>query len=106
MSTGFSPSDFELGGLCLGRVEVLAAGAGQIEIDAGIHGFSPMLLRLGFILYLIEGLPEHGIMGLLPVQQEIDGLPHAFIVDLPVQVLVDHLGALLGGDIGEDVRCV
>ena len=41
MSTGFSPSDFELRGLCLGRVEVLAAGGGTDRNRCGEPRFLP-----------------------------------------------------------------
>ena len=56
------------------------------------------------VLDLVEGVPEHLVVGLLPVEEEVDGLPHPLVLDLPVQVLIDHLGPLFGGDIAEKVR--
>ena len=47
------------------------------------------------MLDLVKGLPEHGIMSFLAVEQEVDGLLDFFVVDLPVQVFINHLGPLL-----------
>ena len=43
-------------------------------------------------------------MGLLPIEEEIDGFAHALIVDLTVEILINHLGPLLRRDVGQNVR--
>lgn len=96
--------DVEAGRLLFGWVKGLAAGIGQVKIDAGVHRGAPLLLAAG-VLNAVEGLAEHGVVGLLPVEEEVDGVPHPLVVDLAVEVLVDHLGPLLGGDVREDVGC-
>ena len=91
------------GRLRLGRIEALAAGPGQVEIDPGVVGGTPVFLGAG-VLNAVESLPEHGVVGLLPVEQEVDGLPDPLVVDLVVQVFVNHLGPLFGRDIRQDIR--
>ena len=55
------------------------------------------------MLDLVKGLPEHGVMRLLSVEQEVDGLLDFFIIDLTVKVFINHLGPLLRGDVGQEV---
>ena len=43
-------------------------------------------------------------MSLLPVEQEVDGFTDLLVVDLAVQVFIDHLGPLLRSDVAEQVR--
>ena len=42
-------------------------------------------------------------MRFLAVQQKINGLPHMLILNLTIQVLVDHLGALFRRDVGKQI---
>ena len=53
------------------------------KIHAGGLGGTEILIGTG-ILHLVEGIPEHLVVGLLPVQQEVDGLTHLLVTDLPV----------------------
>ena len=80
-------------------------GAGVGEGKIGFRGLCGAEVLVGpAVLDLVEGVPEHLVVGLLPVEEEVDGLPHPLVLDLPVQVLVDHLGPLFGGDVAEKVR--
>ena len=56
------------------------------------------------LLHLIEGIPEHLIVGLFPVEQKIDDLPYFFILNLSVQIFIYHLCSLFRSDITEQVR--
>ena len=42
-------------------------------------------------------------MRLLAVQKEVDCFPYALVLDLAVQVFVDDLRPLFGGNVGEQV---
>ena len=50
---------------------------------------------------LLQIPKQHLIVGLLPVQQEVDGLPYLLAVDLAVQIFGYHLRPLLRCDIAE-----
>lgn len=43
-------------------------------------------------------------MRLLTVEQEVDGFPYLFVLNLAVEVLVYYLGPLLGGNIAQQIR--
>ena len=43
-------------------------------------------------------------MGFLPVQQKVDGLPHPLVVDLAVEILIDHLCPLLRCNVAQQIR--
>ena len=75
---------------------------GEIKIQPGILGYAKISVGAG-ILDAVEGFAEHGVMRLLAIEQEIDGLTDALIVDLAVEIFVDHFGALFAGDIGKQV---
>ena len=72
---------FKAWGLGIFGVKVLAARGRQVEVDPGILSYPPVLLGTG-ILDAVEGLPEHGVVGFFSVKQEIDGIPHPFVVYL------------------------
>lgn len=67
----------------LSKVKGLTAWAGEVEADAGVGSDVPVLLRTA-VLDTVEGYAEHGVMRLFAVEQEINRLADAFIVDLAV----------------------
>ena len=78
----FSCLDIELRRLFFGGVEGLAARGGEIEVDAGVFGDAPVLLGAVAVLDAVEGFAEHGVVGFFAVEQEVDGLADAFVIDL------------------------
>jgi hypothetical protein len=42
-------------------------------------------------------------MGFFPVKQEVDGFANTIVVNLPIEMLVNDLCSLLGGNIREDI---
>ena len=81
----------------------IRSGIGHGEIHFRRLGGAEVAIRAG-ILHFVEGIAEHLIMRFLAVEEKIDGLSDLFILDLTVKVLINHLGSLLGRDIGEQVR--
>lgn len=79
----------------------IIARFGKIKKFAGIFIDSPVSQRAA-ALNALKDIPEHGIVGFLPVKQKINGFANIFVVYLPVKVFIDYLGTLLGGNIGEE----
>ena len=77
----------------IGKWIILRRGLGHAEIHFRSLCGSKVPVRAG-ILHLIEGFPEHSIVGLLTIEEKIDGLLYFFIIDLTIQVFVDDLGPL------------
>lgn len=94
----FFDLDIKLSGLGFGWVKSLAAGTGQVKIDAGIAGYAPILLR-ATVLNTVKGFTEHRIVRFFTVKQKVNGFPDAFIINLAVQILVNHFGPLFSGNI-------
>jgi hypothetical protein len=59
--------------------------------------------RFDPVCHSIEGIAEHLIMCFLAIEQEVDGFAYLLILDLAVEMLINHLGSLLGRDIGEQI---
>ena len=81
----------------------IGARIGQRKIHFGCFCGSEILIGTG-ILNLVKGIPEHLVVGLLPVQQEVDGFPYLFIINLAVEIFINHLGPLLRGNVAEKIR--
>jgi len=41
---------------------------------------------------------------LFPVQQKVNGFPYALVIDLTIQILINHLRTLFGCDIRQNIR--
>lgn len=67
------------------------------------HFVDAPILRRTDALDTVESLTEESVVGLFTVQQKIDRFPDITVRDLAVQIFVDHLGPLLGGDVGQKV---
>lgn len=74
----------------------MTAWAGKVEADAGVGGNAPALLGTA-VPDTVEGFAEHGVMRLFAVEQEINRLADAFIIDLAAEILVNDLGPLFSG---------
>lgn len=81
----------------------IGAGIGEGEIHFRRLGRTKIPVG-ATVLHLVEGIPEHLVVSLLPVEQEVDGFTDLLVVDLAVQVFIDHLGPLLRSDVAEQVR--
>ena len=64
----------------------IGAGIRHRKVHSRGLGGAEILIGAG-ILHLIKGIPEHLIVGFLPVQQEVDGFPDFLIIDLTVKIL-------------------
>ena len=61
----------------------MGAGVRQGKIHSGRLGCAEILVGTG-ILHRIESIPEHLVVGLLTIEQEINGLPYPLVMNLPV----------------------
>ena len=77
-------------------------GVGQGKIHFCGFGCTEITVRAA-VLHLVKCVTEHLVVRLLAVEQEVDGFPHALIVNLAVQLFIDHLGALLRRDIAQQI---
>lgn len=82
---------------------VARRGARKVEIDAGILGHAEIPVGAR-VLHAVERLAKQCVVRFLAVEQEIDCLAHLLVLNLAVKILVDDLGALLGSDIGQQIR--
>ena len=73
-----------------GKIHLCRLGGAKVLVGAAL-------------LHLVEGIPEHLVVGFLPVEQKIDGFPHFFIPDLPVQVFIHDLCPLFRRNVAEQV---
>ena len=86
-------------------VRELAAGRGGLG-HAEIHSCGPCCAEIPVgtgVLNFVESLPEHGVVSLFPIEKKINGFLDLLIVDLAVQILIDNLCSLLGGDVGQQI---
>ena len=77
----------------------IMAGIGQRKIHLRRLRRTKVTVRAR-LLHLVEGIAEHLIMGFLAVEKKINGFSHLFILYLAIEILVNHLGSLLGRNIG------
>ena len=90
---GLLPLFLKRGGLHILAGKGVGAGVGHGKIH--LRGFGGAEIPVGAgILHLVEGIPEHLVMSLLTVQQEVNGFPYLLVFNLAVQILVHHLGPL------------
>ena len=99
---GNKPLHLKLRRLGFSRIEGLSSGRGEVEINPGILGDSPVLVGTG-LRNFIEGFAEHGVVSLFSIQKKVDGFANTAVIDLTVQVLIDHLGPLFAGDVGQQI---
>lgn len=78
------------------------AGDRQVKEPPRVLVHAPIPVGAG-ILDFLEEFPEHRVVGLLAIEEKIDHLADVPVGDLPVEVLVNHFGALLRRDVGEQV---
>ena len=86
----------------LARCKSVGSGIGHRKIHFCCLGRAEVAVRAG-LLYLIEGIAEHLIVGFFTVEEKINGLSDLFVLNLAVEILINHLGSLLERDIGEQV---
>ena len=95
---GAVPLSIEFGSGDLFSGKSVRAGVRQGEIH--LCGLCGAKVPVGpAILYLVESVTEHLVMGFFAVQEEVDGFADLFVVDLAVQVFIDYFGTLLGRNV-------
>ena len=100
--TALGGSSFELGGGHFVSGKSVGAGLGKRKVH--FCCFCRTEVTVGSaVLHFVESVPEHLIMSLLAVQQEVDRFPHRLVVDLPLQVLLHDLGPLFRSNVAEQI---
>ena len=88
--------------LCITRGKCIGTGIRHGEIHFRGFGSAEITVRAG-VLHLVKGIAEHLVVGFLAVEEKINGLAYLFVIDLAVKVFVNHLRALFGCDIAEEI---
>ena len=69
------PSESVGAGIRHGKIHLRRFRRAKVPIGAGV-------------LHFVERVPEHLVVGLLPIEEKIDGCPYLLVIDLAVQVLL------------------
>ena len=74
----------KFGGVHIVPSESVGAGIGHGEVHLRRLSRAKVPIGAG-VLHFVERVPEHLVVGLLPVEKKIDGCPYLLVIDLAVQ---------------------